>query len=134
MPGSNAEMLVICIGVSSGVSRLIAGKLADMPGVNRIRMQQLAFFLLGVSTASIPLAPNFPALVAIVLVLGISDGCFVCLLGPIAFDLLGPVDMPQGLGCLLGLMSGPMTLGPPLAGWKAYNLHYVTAVYHSMLM
>ena len=77
MPGSNAEMLVICIGVSSGVSRLISGKVADLPGVNRIRMQQFAFFLLGVSTACIPLAPNFSALVGIVLVLGISDGCLV---------------------------------------------------------
>ena len=107
---------MICLGATSGVSRLICGKLADLNGVNRVRMQQFAFFILGISTACIPFAGNFYILVAIVLLMGICDGCFVCLLGPIAFDLLGPNGAAQGLGCLLGLMSIPMTAGPPLAG------------------
>ena len=52
--------------------------------------------------------------------MGISDGCFICLLGPIAFDLLGPAGAAQGLGCMLGIASIPMTAGPPLAG-KAFT-------------
>ncbi len=106
----------MCIGATSGVSRLIFGKIADMPSVNRIRMQQVAFVVLGVSTACIPLAKAFWILVMLTLILGISDGCFICLLGPIAFDLLGPAGAAQGIGCMLGIASIPMTAGPPLAG------------------
>ncbi len=42
LPNANAEMLVMCIGVTSGISRLIFGKVADLPNVNRIRMQQVS--------------------------------------------------------------------------------------------
>ena len=46
----------MCIGATSGVSRLIFGKIADFPQINRIRMQQIAFVVLGIVTACIPLA------------------------------------------------------------------------------
>lgn len=122
MPHANAEVLVMCLGATSGVSRLVSGKIADFPSINRIRMQQFAFFVLGVSTACIPLAQSFWVLAIIVSIMGVCDGCFVCLLGPIAFDLLGPEGAAHGLGCLLGLMSFPMTAGPPLAGqWSHYD-------------
>ena len=79
-------------------------------------MQQIAFVVLGVATACIPLAKQFWILIVLTLVMGISDGCFICLLGPIAFDLLGPAGAAQGIGCMLGIASLPMTAGPPLAG------------------
>ena len=116
LPEANAAILVMSLGATSGVSRLICGKVADIPKINRIRMQQFAFFIMGISTACIPFANNFYVLVVIVLIMGVCDGCFICLLGPIAFDLLGPSGAAQGLGCLLGLMSLPMTAGPPIAG------------------
>ena len=116
MPGVKSEALVMCIGATSGVSRLIFGKIADFPQINRIRMQQIAFVVLGIVTACIPLAKHFWMLVVLTLIMGISDGCFICLLGPIAFDLLGPAGAAQGLGCMLGIASIPMTAGPPLAG------------------
>ncbi len=116
MPGANSEVLVMCIGATSGVSRLIFGKIADLPQINRIWMQQIAFVVLGIATALIPLANQFWMLVVLTLIMGISDGCFICLLGPIAFDLLGPSGAAQGIGCMLGIASIPMTAGPPLAG------------------
>ena len=116
LPGVNGGILVMCIGATSGVGRLIFGKVADCPGMNRVRMQQCSFALLGALTACIPLAKNFGGLIAITLLMGLSDGCFVCLLGPIAFDLLGPQGATQGLGFLFGIMSIPMTVGPPVAG------------------
>ena len=48
--------------------------------------------------------------------IGIADGCFICLIGPIAFDLLGSSGAAQGIGCVLGLASIPMMAGPLLAG------------------
>lgn len=115
-PNSNPEILLMCIGITTGVSRLVSGRIADYPRVNRIRMQQLSFLVLGLSTACLPFASAFWMLAMLVLIMGVCDGCFICLLGPIAFDLLGTTQAAQGLGCLLGLMSGPMTAGPPIAG------------------
>ena len=48
--------------------------------------------------------------------LGLFDGCFVTLIGPIAFDLCGPSGASQAIGSLLALFSLPMTVGPPVAG------------------
>ena len=47
---------------------------------------------------------------------GFFDGCFVCLLGPIVYDIVGPQNASHGIGFLLGLLSIPMITGPPLAG------------------
>lgn len=37
-------------------------------------------------------------------------------MAPIAFELVGAKDVSQAIGFLLGLMSVPMTVGPPIAG------------------
>jgi len=116
MPGERGEILTMCIAFTSGVSRLLFGKLADLPNCNRIRMQQASFLVLGVFSACIPLAQDFWPLILITLMMGLADGCFICLIGPIAFDLLGPAGAAQGIGCMLSLASIPMTAGPPLAG------------------
>ena len=116
MPGAEGSVLVMCLSVTSGISRLIFGKVADLPSVNRLFMQQCSFIVLGLATACIPFCTSFWMLIALALVMGISDGAFICLLGPIAFDLLGPSGAPQGLGFLLGISSITMTAGPPLAG------------------
>lgn len=62
-------------------------------------------------------APAWIWLVALALGMGLFDGCFISLIGPIAYDLCGPEGAAQGIGFLLGLMSMPMTIGPPLAGF-----------------
>jgi len=48
--------------------------------------------------------------------MGLADGCFVSVMGPIAFDLVGQKGAAQAIGCILGLCSIPMTVGPPIAG------------------
>jgi MCP family monocarboxylic acid transporter-like MFS transporter 10 len=109
-------VFIICIGGVSGFSRLAAGKLADIKGMNRIRLQQVAFVVMGITTSCIPLASKFWHMVVITSIMGICDGIFVCLLGPIAFDIVGPKGASQAVGFLLGLLSIPMTAGPPIAG------------------
>ena len=59
---------------------------------------------------------KFEVLLSICCVMGIFDGCFVTLVGPIAFDLCGPSGASQAIGSLLALFSLPMTVGPPVAG------------------
>lgn len=121
-PESDGSMLVLCLSITSGISRILAGKLADFKCVNRIHMQQIAFVIMGAATACIPLSASFEGLIAICLVMGICDGIFVCLLGPIAFDIVGPREASQAIGFLLGIFSIPFTVGPPIAGMTYVNI------------
>jgi MCP family monocarboxylic acid transporter-like MFS transporter 10 len=38
---ADGKVLVMCLGITSGLGRLIFGKIADIPKVNRIFLQQV---------------------------------------------------------------------------------------------
>ncbi|XP_025416090.1 monocarboxylate transporter 10 [Sipha flava] len=116
-PQNDGKMLVTCIGISSGIGRLIAGPISDCKQVNRIIMQQISLFVIGLMTMLIVIVPHFSILIIITLIMGLADGCFVSVMGPIAFDLCGQKGAAQAIGCILGLCSIPLTVGPPIAGW-----------------
>ena len=140
--GEKSAQLIMCIGVSSGLGRLVSGFLADLPLVkrngNRILLQQVSFVSIGICTMLLTLAQMFgenvfmvspdrpdhhfncslfQALLTFCFILGIFDGCFITMLGPIAFDLCGPAGAGQAIGFLLALCSLPLTIGPPVAGY-----------------
>ncbi|XP_050429209.1 monocarboxylate transporter 10 [Adelges cooleyi] len=131
-PQSDGKILVTCIGISSGLGRLIAGPISDLKGANRIVMQQVSLWLIGLMTMCIIIVPNFTILILITLMMGLADGCFVSVIGPIAFDLCGQKGAAQAIGCILGLCSVPLTVGPPIAGlmydkYKTYNGAFLLA-------
>nr|XP_060472385.1 monocarboxylate transporter 10 isoform X2 [Panthera onca] len=76
----------------------------------------LSFFFIGLMSMMIPLCGVFGALIAVCLIMGLFDGCFISIMAPIAFELVGAQDVSQAIGFLLGFMSIPMTVGPPIAG------------------
>lgn len=84
-PGYDESMPVICIGLTSGMGRLFFGYIADYKCVNRILLQQISFAMIGLFTMAIPLTSSYYLLLAISLGIGIFDGCFISLLGPIAY-------------------------------------------------
>nr|XP_046228431.1 monocarboxylate transporter 10 [Scatophagus argus] len=115
---TNKEFLLMCIGITSCVGRLIFGVVADyVNGVNKVYLQVTSFFIIGLMSMMIPLCNIFGGLIAVCLLMGLFDGCFICIMAPIAFELVGPNDVSQAIGSLLGLMSVPMTVGPPIAGY-----------------
>lgn len=117
-PDASKEVLLMCIGITSGVGRLIFGRVADyVNGVNKVYLQVTSFFVIGVMSMMIPLCHIFGGLIAVCLLMGLFDGCFICIMAPIAFELVGDNDVSQAIGFLLGLMSVPMTVGPPIAGF-----------------
>lgn len=73
-------------------------------------------------TMLIIIVPMFSLLVGITLLMGVADGCFVSVMGPIAFDLVGQKGAAQAIGCILGLCSIPLTVGPPIAGKFTHSL------------
>lgn len=114
------EVLVTCIGAFSCLGRFITGPIADISNVNRIVLQQIAFCSIGLLTILITVANSF-GLLLICCGLGIFDGCFISLLGPIAFDLVGAENASQAIGLLLCFCSLPLTVGPPIAGKSLLN-------------
>lgn len=130
---ANKEVLLMCIGITSGVGRLIFGRVADyVRGVNKVYLQVSSFLVIGLMSMMIPLCNIFGGLIAVCLLMGLFDGCFICIMAPIAFELVGADDVSQAIGFLLGLMSVPMTVGPPIAGFlrdrlKSYDLAFYLA-------
>lgn len=113
----NKEVLLMCIGITSGVGRLLFGRIADyVPGVKKVYLQVLSFAFIGLMSMMIPLCNVFGALIAVCLIMGLFDGCFISIMAPIAFELVGAQEVSQAIGFLLGFMSVPMTVGPPIAG------------------
>lgn len=115
-PDSDGKLPVVCIGITSGIGRLIFGYIADLPRVDRILLQQISFVFIGLASMLLPFCTSFTWLLIITLVMGLFDGCFIALLGPVAFDLCGQEGATQAIGFLLGLCSLPLTFGPPIAG------------------
>ncbi|XP_033907168.3 monocarboxylate transporter 8 [Acipenser ruthenus] len=124
-------ILLVCIGASSGVGRLVFGKIGDLiPGVKKIYMQVASFLLLGLMSMMIPQCCVFEGVVVVCIFLGLCDGCFITIMAPIAFELVGPMQASQAIGYLLGLMAIPMIAGPPIAGiLHGYFGNYYVAFY-----
>ncbi|XP_051951454.1 monocarboxylate transporter 10-like [Xyrauchen texanus] len=115
---ANKEVLLTCIGITSLVGRLIFGRVADyVPGVNKVYLQVSSFLVIGVMSMMIPLCHIFGGLISVCLLMGLFDGCFISIMAPIAFELVGSQNVSQAIGFLLGMMSIPMTVGPPIAGF-----------------
>ncbi|XP_060704694.1 monocarboxylate transporter 10 [Hemiscyllium ocellatum] len=129
----NEEVLLMCIGISSGIGRLVFGRVADyLPGSNKVFLQVVSFFVIGLMSMMIPLCQGFGGLIAVCLFMGLFDGCFISIMAPVAFELVGSENVSQAIGFLLGLMSIPMTAGPPIAGFLrdllgTYNLAFYLA-------
>ena len=88
MEGRDGSILVSCIGITSGFGRLIFGKIADIPKVNRILLQQISFISIGLCTMLLVAAPyftgfEFESMIVFALIMGLFDGCFISMLGPI---------------------------------------------------
>ncbi|XP_014252184.1 monocarboxylate transporter 10 isoform X2 [Cimex lectularius] len=130
--GEDGKLLVLCIGCTSGIGRLVFGKIADIPNIDRIFLQQVSFVVIGTLTMLMTVTDNFYVLLLIALGMGLFDGCFISLLGPIAFDICGQSGAGQAIGFLLGFCSIPLTVGPPLAGLiydhtQSYTLPFLLA-------
>lgn len=130
--GSDHNMPVMMIGISSCLGRLLFGYIADFPRINRIYLQQAAFIMIGLMTMLLPVTSSFVILCIFSFCMGLFDGCFISLLGPIAYDICGQHGATQAIGFLLGLCSIPLTVGPPIAGmlydhYQSYTLAFVLA-------
>ena len=71
---------------------------------------------MGVTTMLLNVTNSWPLLIFFCLLLGMFDGCFWCVEGPIAYDICGSAGAAQAIGFLKGLMGISFAAGPPIAG------------------
>ncbi|KAM4695573.1 monocarboxylate transporter 8 [Rhinophrynus dorsalis] len=124
-------VLLVCIGATSGIGRLASGRIGDcIPGLKKVYLQVASFLLLGILSMMLPLCQVFESVIVVCLFLGLCDGFLISMMSPIAFELVGPMQASQAIGYVLGLMSIPMTAGPPIAGLlRDYCKNYDLAFY-----
>ncbi|XP_070567930.1 monocarboxylate transporter 10-like [Ptychodera flava] len=137
LPDAHGTILIVLLGATSLIGRYLFGHISDYPRVkkivNRVELQQLSMIAIGLFSMLVPtLVLHFSALAVAILVMGLFDGCYVCMIGPVAVDIVGAKNASQAVGFLLGLMALPMTAGPPLAGLiyentGSYNLAFILA-------
>ncbi|XP_055853944.1 monocarboxylate transporter 10-like [Episyrphus balteatus] len=137
-PRRNSNLPIMCIGAASCIGRMIVGILADIPGINRIRIHQGSLIGMGVVTVMLPYISSFNTLLISSAALGVFDGMFFPVLGPICYQLCGSSGAAQAIGCFLGLVAVPMTIGPVLAGkifdeTQSYTLPFIIAGIPSIL-
>lgn len=114
---TNKALPITVITASSGVARLLFGIIADLPWINRVFLQQVALAGIGLLTLALCYANSCLSLLLICLGIGLFDGCFISVLSPIAFDLVGRDLASQAVGSLLAIISIPLTVGPMAAGY-----------------
>ncbi|XP_039274276.2 monocarboxylate transporter 10-like [Styela clava] len=103
------------MGITSGISRLLFGHIADSPKVNRLYMSQLSALVMGLTNIIFPSIPSEGGVLVYVLILGLVDGGIEILLPVMTLDLVGNENMTIAWGCLLAVISCS-ALGPPIAG------------------
>lgn len=92
-PENDVNLPLMCLALTSGCGRILFGFIADFPGVNRIMLQQISLLLIGGLTMLLSTTGNFTMMLIFALGLGLFDGCFISLLGPIAYDICGINDI-----------------------------------------
>ncbi|XP_059478194.1 monocarboxylate transporter 10-like [Neocloeon triangulifer] len=115
-PADDGKILVMCIGASSTVGRLAFGIISDHEKINRVLLQQISLISIGVFTMLLVAANTWIYMILLCLGIGLADGCFVSLIGPIAFDLCGPEGAVQAIGFVNGISAISITVGPTVAG------------------
>ncbi|XP_068685685.1 monocarboxylate transporter 10-like [Montipora foliosa] len=122
-----ATLLIGIMSIASTFGRLIFGKMADHPKVNRLYLYQISFLMIGISNTLCPVLTSYPGLVIYASMFGFFEGCYVLLAPVLTGDIVGRDKMAHGVGVLFALKSVPLTVGPVIAGkiYQAFNSYQV---------
>uniref|UniRef100_H2Z8Y4 Major facilitator superfamily (MFS) profile domain-containing protein n=1 Tax=Ciona savignyi TaxID=51511 RepID=H2Z8Y4_CIOSA len=126
-----AAAILQYMGITSTLSRLVAGKMADSPYINRLYLSQISAFLMGLTNLMQPSIFSKDGILSYAIVLGILDGGVEILLPVMTLDLVGADQLSIAWGCILAVIS-LSSLGPPIAGaMRDSSGSYTDAFYFS---
>ena len=111
-----ASFFYMFLGISSGTSAFLIGRLCDVKWINIRYVNQLGILVSGISTLLLPLAKNYLFVAFYAVVFGFSDGAFITTQNVILLNIVGPKRRAAafGFGCMLCSLA--LAAGPPLTG------------------
>ena len=112
------------MAMSQTLGKIVFGRIADHPRVNRVYLYQLCLLVCSVLTTLLPIFTTYRSLLAYCLVFGFHDGCFVVLIAVLTGDIVGRKMMGTAYGVMFFFTGMPMMLGPPVAS-EYFSWHLV---------
>ena len=109
-------MLLGYISFSQSIGKMVFGKIADYPRVNRLYVYQISLLVLSVNITLCPLAKSYLGLTAFAVVFGFFDGCFCCYIFVLTSDCVKREQVNAGFGMMYTWSAVFSLLGPPFAG------------------
>lgn len=112
---SFGSQLIQYLGISSTVSRLIAGKIADLPNVNNQFVAQISTAGMGAANIFYAHVQNSTSIVLFAIFYGLLDGGIEILLPILTLELVGEEGISVAWGLILAV-TAIGAVGPPVAG------------------
>ena len=129
---TKASFLTSLMAIGIFVGSIIFGMISDFPRLSRLKVCQLTFLSIAVSSTLVSMATKYEWIGLYAFAFGVFDGCYEMLVPVITKDITGARKCAQAIGTLYSFLAFPKTLGPPIAGWifdafKSYRISfYVT--------
>ncbi|XP_060077419.1 monocarboxylate transporter 12-like [Ylistrum balloti] len=116
LSSDEGALLILIMGVSNTVSRVVVGYITDKHWANSLMINNTALLIGGVATGLVPFYTTFESLAIYAFVFGAVMAIFICLRSILMSELLGVHRLNSSFG-LVGLSMGLSTfVGSPIAG------------------
>jgi MCP family monocarboxylic acid transporter-like MFS transporter 10 len=114
---SSAAWLISFMSMPSVAARLVFGKLADHPKVNKLLMFQICLGIMALSTILCPfVSSEYAGFAVYMVVFGICEGCIVGTAPTLVAHIVGRHRISPALGLLFCSFAVPLMLGASFAG------------------
>ena len=104
------------IGIGNLIGRIISGVIVSLTTVSEPCVYVLVFLMSGIAVSIIPLTVNFPLLLSIGFLFGMSYGSQCAVLPQIVIGILGLHHLVTGFGYVCIFAGIGSVVGPPVAG------------------
>ena len=126
------NVLLLLLGVSNTIGRVLAGWLSDFSWVDSLIVTNLAIFLSGVSVFVLPFCNSYGLFVFVALMFGFFVAAYISLTSIVLVDLLGLDNLTSAFGLLVLYRGISSMVGPPVAGavydaTKSYDISFYMA-------
>ena len=117
---TNAALLPGYMALAQSAGKVILGKIATFPRVDKVIMYQIALLANCLATTTCPTITTYGGLIAYAVVFGLQDGCTSANNMLVVGDLVSKKQLSAGYSIFLVTSAASFLLGPPVAGKKMY--------------
>ena len=112
---ADGSKLILYMGIASTISRLAAGKIADVPWINNQYVAQISTAGMGAANIYYVFARNSTGILVYAVSYGLLDGGIEILLPILTLELVGAQGMSVAWGLILAV-TAISAVGPPVVG------------------